>query len=167
MATIYRSAEAPTRRGAEKSASESAGSQRGAEESAHKVLRAPSPALFSAEAGTSKHLFQRFPRHPVWGRHLPKHSFRSFSWSGLRHCLDGRHSRKDGGFKKIPRTSEGLCPAFSGFSQVLSYPSGKWRQRREKVQRGRTKAYGEEGRTPLHIYSTRSANRPLPKSLTM
>ena len=30
-------------------------------------------------------LFRHFPRHPVWGRHFPKHSFRHFSWLGLWH----------------------------------------------------------------------------------
>ena len=30
-------------------------------------------------------LFRHFPRHPVWNRHFPKHSFRHFSSSGLWH----------------------------------------------------------------------------------
>ena len=81
LATSYRSAEAPSRQKCRKSASESAGPKRGAEESAEKVLR-PSRLCIAIMRLEGEALFRHFPRHPVWGRHFPKHFFCHF-------CRDG------------------------------------------------------------------------------
>ena len=91
--TISRSAKAPTTKGVEKSASESAGPKQGAEESAEKVLRGPSPVLFSTEARTPKHFFGTFFGNLFAAGTFRSTRFGTFPGWGFGTSLDGRHSR--------------------------------------------------------------------------
>ena len=45
-------------------------------------------------------LFRHFPRHPVWGRHFPKHFFGTFVGTGLRHFCSWSHLEEDPGHLK-------------------------------------------------------------------